>query len=190
MGLKDFDFSDDVLAHYGILGMKWGVRRQRGRDGTVKSGLAGKMDRLTNRITPPKGREPVTVQALPGKRVQTKGGRGARPSEDAKRAAAMKQIARSSTVDALSNKQLEAVIKRMQLERTYSQLDPPRGAKAWINKFLKQNGKELVPLGYSVAVASNPKLAANPKARAAAQLLSMAAGGKLPAEQKKKEKDK
>lgn len=182
-----FDSIDDYLAHYGILGMKWGVRRRRGPDGTVGSATS-KINSLTNRIKAPDGPEEVKVRALPGKKAQAQGGRGRRASEDAKRAAAIKQVAKASSVDALSNKQLETLIKRMNLERSYAQLVPPSGAKAFIRKFLMQNGKEIVPIGYSVAVSKNPALATDPKKRAAWQLMAIAAGGKLPNQQEKKKK--
>lgn len=188
---EGFDTLEDFLAHYGILGMKWGVRRRRGPDGTVSgnSKVASKINRITNKISPPSGPEPVRVQARPGQRVKAEGGRNVSPSEDAKRAAAMRQIARSSTVDALSNKQLEALLKRMNLERQYAQMNPPTGAKAFIRKFLKQNGKELVPIGYEVATTVNPALAKNTKVRVGMQVMALAAGGKLPkpAEPKKKQ---
>ena len=193
---EGFDTIEEYLAHYGILGMKWGVRRNRGADGTVggSSKLAAKINRVTNRISPPSGPEPVRVQARPGQRVRAQGGRNVSPSEDAKRAAAMRQIGRSSTVDALSNKQLEALLKRMNLERQYAQMNPPTGAKAFIRKFLKQNGKDLVPLGYEVATTVNPALAKNTKVRVGMQVMALAAGGKLPApkkeEQKKEEQKK
>lgn len=33
---------DDELAHYGILGMRWGIRRKRGKDGRIVKSQRGK----------------------------------------------------------------------------------------------------------------------------------------------------
>lgn len=187
-----FDTVEDFLAHYGILGMKWGIRRRRGPDGTVTSAIKGatsKVNSATKRIQKPSGPERIEVSTTPGKRVQTRGGRGHSPSEDAKRAAAYRQKAKASTVDSLSNKQLEALIRRASLEKQYAQAFPPTGAKAFIRKFLKDNGKELVPLGYSVATQANPKLKTDTGFRTAAEIGAMVLGGKLPKEQEKKKKD-
>lgn len=78
---------DDVLAHYGIKGMKWGVRRTR-------------------------------------KQIDA-------DSEDASRVKATKAKARTNkTTSVLSNKELQDVITRMNLEQQYSRLtvnDTTRG---------------------------------------------------------------
>lgn len=37
-----------ILEHYGIKGMKWGVRRSRGSDGRVKTSPASKAKSMTN----------------------------------------------------------------------------------------------------------------------------------------------
>lgn len=89
---------EDVLQHYGVKGMKWGVRKKE----VVKTA--------------------VTVNETPGKRVTATGGTGQRASADARAAAKSRQKARASTVDALSNKELKALNERMNLEQNYRQL--------------------------------------------------------------------
>lgn len=73
------DSIEDVLAHFGVKGMKWGVRKKR--------------------------------TSAPA------------PSED-KRAfnAAAAKIGKKGNTDALSNKELQAVVNRMNLEQQYTRL--------------------------------------------------------------------
>lgn len=89
------------LAHYGVKGMKWGVRRNR-----------------------PVERTKVRAQAVPGRRLKTTGGTGQKAHPDAVRAAVNKQKAKASTTDSLSDKELKALVNRMNMEQQYSNLAP------------------------------------------------------------------
>jgi hypothetical protein len=87
---------DTVLSHFGVKGMKWGVRKDRPSRVTVSTG--------------------------PGGRVKTTGGFDRKPSSDAVRAARLGQRAKKSTVRSLSNDELQALIKRKNLEKQYADL--------------------------------------------------------------------
>lgn len=89
---------DTFLAHYGVKGMKWGVHRDR---------------------TP----TAVEVKTRPGKKVKTSGGKHQSASEDAIRAAKIRQQAKKSTTDSLSNKELQELVSRMNLEQQYRNLN-------------------------------------------------------------------
>lgn len=96
--LEGREFAGEFLEHYGVKGMKWGVRK---RD---------------------KNPVDVSVKTRPGKKVKTKGGENYTPSEDAIRAATLRRVAKKSTTDSLSNKELQEAIARMNLEQQYSRL--------------------------------------------------------------------
>lgn len=120
---------EDVLAHYGIKGMKWGVRRSR-----------KELERLRN--------EPVSVKTKPGERVKAKGGRKSDPSDDAIRSAALRQKARASTVDSLSNAQLRELTQRMNLEAQYADLvkrtAPPKSrGRKFVDQFVDNELKNI-----------------------------------------------
>jgi hypothetical protein len=87
------------LEHHGIKGQKWGVRR---------ANSSGPME--------------VTTRAKPGKMVKAKGGTGHPAHEDAVKAAISRQKAKKSTTDALSSKELQDLVLRMNLEQQYSRL--------------------------------------------------------------------
>lgn len=94
----DPDGSEPVVEHYGVNGMKWGVRKKQNRSSEV------------------------TVTETPGQKLKTSGGHDRPSSADAKQAAHYRQVAKSSTTDSLSNAELKLVVERMNLEQQYSKL--------------------------------------------------------------------
>lgn len=104
------------LLHYGVKGMKWGVRRDRSSRVTV---------------------------AAKGKRLKTSGGVGRKPSEDAKRTAVIGQIAKKSGYKALSNAELRAYTERLALESRARSLDSEKNVRAvnFVKAVLREYGK-------------------------------------------------
>jgi hypothetical protein len=116
---QSVDMVQNILAHHGIKGMKWGIRRKSTAN------------------------EPVTVTQR-GKKVKTKGGGGHPASEDAVRARTSAQVARRSGVHSLSNKELEDYNKRLNLEQNFKRLryqDKNAGQK-FVASLLGQTGKQ------------------------------------------------
>ena len=129
---------EDFFKHYGVLGMKWGRRRPRCKDGRVIDGPV-----------------PVEMKLQPGKRVKTKGGQNRPASQDAKTTAALKQIARKSTTDALSNAQLKALNERISLEVKFAQLagQPARksGAQFVMGLLKKESSTQVSRVASAIA---------------------------------------
>lgn len=94
--------AEDVLAHHGVKGMHWGKRKG---DST---GAESPTD--------------VVLKTRAGKLVKGSGGKNHPASEDALRVAVTRQKARKSTTDALSTKDLQELVNRMNLEQQYTTL--------------------------------------------------------------------
>jgi signal recognition particle subunit SEC65 len=88
---------DDVLEHYGIKGMKWGVRRTEEQLARARGKRFGR-----------KSKEPPPQ------------------SEDAKRARASAEKVKKEGVSSLSNQELQQLNKRLNLEKNYSDLVNPK----------------------------------------------------------------
>lgn len=119
---RDFD---RALAHYGVKGMKWGVRKSRKSSGPV--------------------------------------------SEDARVARKAQAKLKKTGVKSLSNKELQSVINRMNLERQYSTLNPSAVKKG--NKAVKGI------LGVAGTVSSIVALANSPAGKAVKTALKNKAAG-------------
>lgn len=114
---------DEMLAHFGVKGMKWGRRMSEGTSSVE-----------------------VSTTVKPGQKVVAKGGKGQPPHEDAIRVATAKQKAKSSTTDSLSNKELQDLVNRMNLEQQYSRLTKQDGFFEKLNKD-KKNVDNLLSAG-------------------------------------------
>lgn len=99
---------NDILEHHGVKGMKWGVRK----DGSQGSGF-----RLTR-----KGR----LKSAPA------------PSEDKARVNEALSKVKSGNTSALSNKELQAVVTRMNLEQQFSRLTSRPSTKGKGAKFVSE----------------------------------------------------
>jgi 2'-5' RNA ligase len=100
---SEMDF-EETLAHYGVKGMRWGVRKDESASrGGASSGPTAV----------------VVTQKKPGKFAKASGGKGHPLSDDARTALELRQKAKASTTDSLSNAELQKVIARMNLENQY-----------------------------------------------------------------------
>lgn len=129
--------STDVITHFGVKGMKWGVSR------------SGKSAQAYETVT-------VQDRSPKGKTLKTSGGRNHGSSGDAVRAATNRQIAKKSSVDALSTKDLQDLVQRMNLERQYNSLKNERANPAvkFVAGLLGSAGKQQAQQAVNTKAAS------------------------------------
>ena len=95
----------EFLAHYGVKGMKWGVRRDRGSSGSPSKGQANASDASSKPKKPAKRQEDLS-----------------RYSDDK----LASKLSEKKGLDALSDAELSRLTKRMQLEQSYRELSAKR----------------------------------------------------------------
>lgn len=115
------DLSDsfkEFLSHHGVKGMRWGRRSAS----TPKVSVTQK-----------------------GKKLKTSGGQGRKAAPDAVKVAELRQVRKKSGVSALSNDDLQAYSKRLNLEQNVKQLEVKQpGVKNWIKRTLTSQGNQSV----------------------------------------------
>ena len=156
---------DDVLAHYGVKGMKWGHRKSQG-DSWLKE--AGKMTVSTYRhpiLTKKANRESIRTENTKTRVRRKLGYQNAKELKDVNDRIDAKLLERApitrysknpsadhinsreikrKPISEMSNKELRALNERLQLERNYVSLtkrDFSSGSK-FVDDVLKDSGKE------------------------------------------------
>jgi hypothetical protein len=128
----ELDEKGAELAHYGVKGMRWGYRKTEGGGVEINQTKVKKSLRKTD--------QPITVtQRKAGTFVRAQGGKRQTASDDAVKTQAVRQKAKKSTTDALSNKELKDSIERMRLEQEFARLNKQvsRKGSGFVSRFLQ-----------------------------------------------------
>lgn len=138
------EFAGGFLEHFGVRGMKWGHRKDKGNS-------------AVSSIEDTK----ISIKTAPGK-IEVSGGRGRMPSDDAVQAAAYRQIVKASSTHALTNKELQALVTRINLEQNYAKATAPsKGggagtpkakAVAWVSNKLGKIGNMFIDTAANIKV--------------------------------------
>ena len=113
---------NDELYHYGVLGMRRGVRRYRKKDGTLtnsgKRRYNKEMQKLKNeeKIIKNKKRTQAKIEKLEAKRKSVE--------ELKKTSINTKTKQKDNKTNGLSNEELREIVTRLQLEKQYNDLSP------------------------------------------------------------------
>ena len=136
------------LLHWGIKGMKWGVRRYQNKDGTLtpagKKRYNAEMERLKNEEKILKNKESTRAKLakLENKQKEIDERKKALNGDSGKKTVTKKagdefEPKRKSVKD-MSDEELAAVVRRAQLEKQYRDLNPQQvsAGKKFFNTFI------------------------------------------------------
>lgn len=121
---------EEFIAHFGVKGMRWGVRKERAVSTSVQTDTG-----LVKRRT----------------KVETKGGESHPAHTDAIIAAVQKQKLRKSGTDALSTQELRDLSTRLQLEAQVTGLTTKKGKK-FAQRQIETAGQQQIQRGTARAI--------------------------------------
>lgn len=143
--MDNLELESNELVHHGVKGMKWGVRKDRSSSGSGKS--TTKKKRTTNKSTVAKKKTTKSEPSAGRKAVNAMmEKRKARKAAKAAEEAAKKQ--KRKPVSEMTDDELNAAIKRLELEKKYKELsaynNPNQGkGKKFVSNVLEKSGEQL-----------------------------------------------
>lgn len=169
---------DDIryaLIHWGVKGMKWGVRRNSSSSGSSAGGSSGSGGASGSTEGMSKRQEKKAAKAAARKQELRELIK--RPvTEDAADAASKRGRTKKHGTDALSNDELKALVQRMNLEQQFAALKENEKAakgrnsgRAYVGDLLKDVGNEMAKEAVKYAATEGIKFAFNQSKSAASE---------------------
>ncbi len=147
LAMADVRADESALQHYGVKGMRWGVRttdlsRQVARPGQAIQGAKAAKYERTQSIRERKFQTQDTqVRVQIGKKgerkIETRGGKGMEPAPEAVKARVLVQQKKASGLQTLSNQELRDLATRLQLEKQVRDLTSTPASQSKAVKFVK-----------------------------------------------------
>lgn len=138
------DTLDDALAHFGVKGMRWGIRKRRQSTKADNASAEETTVGVSKKTGGPRKSTPVQVKVIPGKAVKTRGGERQPTAPEAVKSAALKQKAKKSGPQSLTNDEMRFLVDRLGLEERLSKVAPKE--KTLGQKFIQDFLPSPVPL--------------------------------------------
>lgn len=116
------DEAEEILVHYGVKGMRWGIRRPVGTDGLVGGpGTGSGGSSRAKKAASATGRGTVKAVKATGRGVKKLTGRGKKKESQSRDTRSDKEK-RESNLTGMTTKQLQDRINRLELEKRYKSL--------------------------------------------------------------------
>lgn len=131
---------ENELTHWGIKGMKWGVRRYQNKDGTLTPAGKKRYDqemaklKAEEKVAKNKLRTQAKLNKLEEKRKEVEALKSGKPQQKT-----AQPVKTQSSVKDLSDDELRKVVNRMLLEQQYNKMKPEQVStgQKFVNKVMK-----------------------------------------------------